>query len=58
MKTRITEMKSFPTTIDELKTAVQALWDEMDPCMFIHHIENTSEKLQEVLRQRGYSTKY
>ncbi len=32
----LTEMEPFPTTIDELKAAVQALWDEMDPCMFIH----------------------
>ena len=58
MKARITEMEPFPTTINELKAAVQALWDEMDPCMFIRHIENTPEKLREVHRQRGYSTKY
>ena len=45
MKARITEMEPFPTTIDELKAVVQALWDEMDPMMFIHHIENTPAKL-------------
>ncbi len=58
MKARITEMEPFPTTIEALKAAVQALWDEMDPCMFISHIEKTPEKLREVIKQRGYATKY
>jgi len=58
MKARITEMKPFPMIIDELKAAVQALWDEMDPCMFIRHIEATPQKLQKVIKQCGYATKY
>ncbi len=45
-------------TINELKTAVQALWNEMNSCIFICYIESTSEKLWEVYKQWDYSTKY
>ncbi len=58
MKARITEMEPFPATIEELKIAVQQLWDEMDPADYIKYIEQTPEKLQEVIRQQGYATKY
>ena len=58
MKGRICQMEPFPTTLEELKAAVQQLWDEMDPCAFIKHIENIYEKLEEVIRQRGFATKY
>lgn len=45
MKNRITQMEPFPTKIEELKGIVQELWDEMDPCDFIRHIERMPEKL-------------
>ena len=46
MKNRITQMESFPTKIEDLKKAVQDLWDEMDSCDFIQHIERMPEKMQ------------
>ncbi len=58
MKTKIIKMKLFFIIINEFKAAVQALWDEMNSCMFICHIESTSEKLQEVYKQQDYSIKY
>jgi len=58
MKTKIIEIKLFSITINEFKAAVQALWDEMNSCMFICHIESTSEKLWEVYRQQDYNIKY
>ncbi len=48
---RITEMEPFPTTKDELMRVVQEFWDEMDPTMFLRHIEATPEKLREVIKQ-------
>jgi transposase len=58
MKGRISRMEPFPTKIDDLKRIVQELWDEMDPTMFIHEIEQMPEKCAEVLRRRGGPTKY
>ena len=58
MKNKITQMESFPTKIEDLKKAVQDLWDEMDSCDFIQHIERMSEKMQQVLQQKGMQTKY
>ena len=58
MKNRITQMEPFPTKIEDLKQAVQDLWDEMDPCDFIRHIERMPEKMQQVLQQKGMQTKY
>ena len=54
----ITQMEPFPTKIEDLKKAVQDLWDEMDSCDFIQHIERMSEKMQQVLQQKGMQTKY
>ena len=51
-------MEPFPTKIEDLKQAVQDLWDEMDPCDFIRHIEPMPEKMQQVLQQKGMQTKY
>ena len=58
MKNRISQMEPFPTTIEDLKAAVQALWDEMDPTMWIKEIEKQPAKLQAVLDAKGYATKY
>ena len=51
-------MEPFPTKIEDLKKAVQDLWDEMDPCDFIQHIERMPVKMQQVLQQKGMQTKY
>lgn len=58
MKAVICEMEPFPTKIDDLKAVVQGLWDEMDPTRFIHYIEATPTKLQEVINNRGGPTRY
>ena len=51
-------MKSFFTKIENLKKAVQDLWDEMNSCDFIQHIERISEKMQQILQQKNMQTKY
>ena len=58
MKSRITQIEPFPTMISALKEAVQELWDEMDPCVYIKEIEKMPEKLREVVRQKGGQTRY
>lgn len=59
MKDRLTKMEPFPTSIDDLKEAIQALWDELDPCAWIlKEIEKMPAKLQAVINARGYATKY
>lgn len=58
MKMRIMKMKSFSITIETLKTVMQALWNEMNSCMFISHIKKMSEKLWEMIKQWDYATKY
>ncbi len=58
MKDKISQMKSFPTKLADLKLIVQQLWDEMNSCMFIKEIEKTPEKLRAVIKARGLQTKY
>ena len=58
MKARIAQIDKFPTTLDELKQVVQDLWDEMDPCWLIKHIESMPKKLEEVIKRRGGATVY
>ena len=38
MQACITELEPIPTTLDELKSAVQALGEEMDFFIFMRHI--------------------
>ncbi len=58
MKTRITEMKPFSTTKKELMHAVQKLWNKMNSTMFLQHIETTSKKLHDMIKQWEYATKF
>ena len=58
MKNRISQLEPFPLTLEALKAVILNLWDEMDPCWFIKDIESTQGRLQEVIKQRGFATKY
>lgn len=51
-------MRSFPTSIDDLKRVVQELWDEMDPTTFIKDIEVMPEKLEAIINAQGLQTKF
>ena len=53
MKARITEMNPFPSTLSELKTVVQELWDEMNRTDYISHVEKIHENLLEVIKKRA-----
>ena len=58
MKARIAQMEPFPTSLQDLKQVVQDLWDELDPCWALKHIENMQEKCKEVIKRQGLATKY
>jgi DDE superfamily endonuclease len=58
IKSRITQIDKFPTTLNKLKQVVQDLWDEIDPYWFIKHIESMPKKLKEVIKRRGGATVY
>ena len=58
MKNRILQLELFPLTLEALKAVILDLWDKMDPCWFIKDIESTQGRLQEVIKQRGFATKY
>ena len=58
MKFRLSQMETFPTTVNELKGVLQSLWDELDPTTFLPEIERMPQKVKEVIKQRGMATKY
>ncbi len=58
LKSKNAQMEPFPTKPEDLKRIVQDLWDSLDRCWMIKHIENMPEKCEEVLRQHGLATKH
>ena len=58
MKSRITQIEPFPTSIAALKEVVQDLWDKIDPCVYIKEIQKMPEKVREVIKQKGGQTRY
>jgi hypothetical protein len=60
IKARINEMEPFPTSLAELKAAVQDLWDLLDPYdpWLLREIELMPKKIRAVIESRGLATKY
>ena len=58
IKQQISNTFPFPTSIEDLKAAVQRLWDQMDPNLFMGPVERWSDIMAECIAQKGLSTKF
>ena len=59
IKQELTKLEPYPLAIEDLKEAVQTLWDQLDPTTWmIKEIEAMPERLKAVIANRGLATKY
>jgi hypothetical protein len=58
MKHCLTVMEPFPLSLDALKAAVQRLWDQMDPNLFMGPVEQWSDIMEECIAYKGLATHY
>ena len=56
IKQQISNMSPFPTSVKDLKAAVQRLWDQMDPNLFMGLVERWSDIMAECTAQKGLAT--
>jgi hypothetical protein len=58
IKQRIKACSMFPSTIEEMKVAVQEEWDRLQPADFNKYIDSMPERLQQLKERRGMQTQY
>ena len=49
-------MSPFPTSVKDLNAAVQRLWDQMDPNLFMGPVDRWSDIMVECIAQKGLAT--
>jgi transposase len=58
IKQRIKVRPRFPSTIEEMKVAVQEEWDRLQPADFNKYIDSMPERLRQLKERRGMQTQY
>ena len=56
MKEELKKLPYVPTTLEDLKKEVQALWDRVDPKDIRRYTERLTCKLEDVIEVKGMAT--
>ena len=56
MKEELKKLPYVPTTLEDLKKEIQALWDRVDPKDFRCYTERLTCKLEDVIEVKGLAT--
>ena len=58
IKQRIKACPRFPSTVTELKKAVQEEWDRLEPSDWNKYIDSMPERIAQLKRRKGMQTEY
>jgi hypothetical protein len=56
MKDELKKLPYVPTTLEDLRREVQALWDRMDPADFQVYTHRLTCKIEDVIENKGFTT--
>jgi hypothetical protein len=58
LKQRINQRPRFPSTLSEMKQAVQEEWDKLQPSDFNMYIDSIPERIDQLRQRKGMQTQY